>query len=337
MNQLRSWVPSVVAVAIGVAVAIAMLVVGSSDPAHALRAYFVSPFSNRFFFGNMLSSSGYLLVAAIGIVVAFRAGLYNLGGDGQIYVGALAGTMVGLALPGLPGPVGTFVLLTAAAATGALMAGASGVAKHLWDAPEIITSYLLSAAMIPVADYAISGPLRDPSRSLLASARIPDAYRLAQLLPPSDLNTSAIVAVVLAIALLAWIRRTTRGYELRMVGLNRDFAAYVGISRAGYTIGALAVSGALHGLSGGLMIVGTYHAAVSGFSLGIGWNAIAVALVARLDPLLAIASALLFGYLEAGARTAMLQTDFTFQLGMVVQAVILFFVTGSVLMGIRRR
>ncbi len=337
MNRQQSLLPSVVAVAIGVAVAVGLLVVGSRDPAQSLRAYFVSPFSNRFFFGNMLSSSGYLLVAAIGIIVAFRAGLYNLGGDGQIYVGALVATYVALAMPGLPAPVGTLVLLTASAATGALMAAASGAAKHLWDAPEIITSYLLSAALIPVADYAIAGPLRDPSRSLLASARIPSAYRLSRLLPPSELNTSALVAIALAIALFAWIERTTRGYELRMTGMNRDFAAYVGISRAGYTIGALAVSGALHGLSGGLMIAGTFHAAVSGFSLGIGWNAIAVALVARLDPLLAIGSALLFGYLEAGARTAMLQTDFTFQLGMVVQAVILFFVTGSVLIRSRRR
>lgn len=331
----RVW-SGVIAISVALAVTVILLTAGSSTPGAALRAFFVTPLVNRYYVGNMLSSMGNLLVAGLGIVIAFRAGLYNLGGEGQIYVAALFGTLAGLAVPQAPGPVGAIVVVLAATATGALLAGLSGALRHLFRTPELITSFLLSAALIPIVDYLITGPFNDPDRNLLATRTLPEQFWLPRLLLPSELSLALPVALGLAVVVFLVLFRTVAGYELRLFGLNDEFARYAGLHTGGHTIGALAVSGGLHGLCGALMVLGTYHAAISGFTGGLGWNAIAVALIARLHPLAAIASALVFSYLEAGAKAAMLHTDFTFELGTIIQAVIFFFVTARLVFRRRR-
>ena len=327
MDERQPVFTSIIALAIGLLIAVILIVISNEEPGAVLRAFFLRPFSNRYFLGNMVSSAGYLLIAALGVIVAFRAGLFNLGGDGQIYVGALAGTLVALRFPALPGFVEVIVVLAAAAASAGLVAALAGVLKRLFDAPELITSYLLSAALVSVTTWYITGPGRNPAGNLLATPAVSEAYHLHRILPPSELNTSVIWALVLAAGIAFFLSSTVKGYELRQFGSNPRFAGYAGMPTAGITVGAMAASGALHGLTGGLMVLGTYHAAISGFSFGVGWNAIAVALVARLHPLAAILSALVFSFLQAGAQTAMLQSAFTFELSSIIQAAILLLVT----------
>ena len=330
----RMWAGAA-AVAIALAVTVVLLVVGNSTPGAALRAFFVTPITNQYYVGNMLNSMSSLLIAGLGIAIAFRAGLYNLGGEGQIYVSALVGTVVGLAMPAAPGILGSVAVIAAAAAAGAALAGISGALRHYFRAPELITSFLLSAALVPVVDYLITGPLKDPDRNLLATRSLPESFWLPRLLMPSELNITQIVAVGLAVIAYLLLFRTVVGYELRLFGLNNEFARYSGINSGAHTIGAMALSGGLHGLTGALVVLGTYHSAISGFTGGLGWNAIAVALIARLHPLAAIASALVFSYLEAGAKASILHTEFTAELGTIIQAIIFLFVTATVV--IRRR
>ncbi|TFH05813.1 MAG: ABC transporter permease, partial [Spirochaetales bacterium] len=309
---------------------VVLLVAGSETPARALKAFFLAPLQNKYYLGNMLNSMTTLLIAGLGIVVAFRSGLYNLGGEGQIYVSAFVVTVLGLAMPDLPASIGIPVLILAGALSGGLMAGLSGLLRRLWKTPEIITSFLLSAAMVPVIDYLVTGPANDPARNLNATRTLPAQFWLSGMLQPSQLNTGLILALLLAGILFLLMFSTVWGYELRLFGLNERFAEYAGIPPGRYAIGSLAVSGALHGITGAVMILGTYHATISGFTGGVGWNAIAVALVARLHPLGAIPAALLFAYLEAGAKASMLHTEFTIELGTIIQGVVFLFVTASI-------
>lgn len=325
----------VLALGIAAVLTIVLLIIGSTEPGRAIRAFLVAPLVNRYYLGNMLNSMSGLVIAGLGIAIAFRAGLYNLGGEGQIYISAFVATAAALALPRLPGPIGVFIVLLCAIATGAALAGLSGVLRHLWNAPELITSYLLSAAIIPTVDYLVTGPANDPARNLLATRTIPERYFLPELLAPSELNVTLIIALVLAVVVFIVMYRSVSGYELRLFGLNDEFARYAGISAPAYTIGSMAVSGGLHGLTGGLMVMGTYHATIVGFSGGVGWNAIAVALIGHLQPLGVVPAALAFSYLEAGGKAALLHTDFSFELGSVIQATVFFLVTARVL--IRRK
>ena len=119
---------------------------------------------------------------------------------------------------------------------------------------------------------------------------------------------------------------------MRITGLNREFARYGGIAIAGYTVLPMAASGGLHGLAGAFFVLGTHHAAIEGFTAGLGWNGIAVALIGRNHPLLIVPAALVFAFLESGARVASLQTEFTFELGAIIQAVIFFMITAQIVL-----
>ena len=329
---------SVLAITVALGVTVLLLSIGSERPSSALRAFFAAPLTNTYYFGNMLSTAGYLLVAALGVLLAFRSGLYNIGGEGQIFVSALVGTLVGLWLPPGWGIGGTLAVLAAATLTGALLSGLSGLGRQLWGAPELITSYLLSAALVPAAEYLITGPANDPDRSLLATRTLPASFWLPRLLPPSELNLAFVLAIAAALLVFTIMYYTVVGYELRLFGLNQRFAVYAGISAPAFTIGSMTASGALHGMTGALMVLGTHHAAISGFTGGTGWNAIAVALIGRLHPLGAIVASLVFAYLDAGAKASMLHTSFTFELGHIIQAVIFFFVTARLTVrAVRRR
>ncbi len=328
---------AVLALGTALLVTVALLVLGSPSPLRALRAFFWGPFSNRYYFGNMLDTAGLLLIAGLGVSAAFRAGVFNLGGDGQIYICALVSAIVCLAIPGAPAIIGILAATSAAILTGMLLGGLAGLFKYLWDTDELITSFLMSAALVPTVSYLISGPLRNPQSNLLTTVRIAEQFRLLRLLPPSNLNASLFAALLLAPIAFFFLYYTVRGYELRITGLNREFARYGGIAVGAYTIFPMAVSGGLHGLTGAFAVLGTHHAAIGGFTIGLGWNAIAVALIGRNHPLLIIPAALVFAYLEAGSKAAMLHTEFSFELGTIIQAVIFFMITARVVLPQIRR
>ena len=212
----------------------------------------------------------------------------------------------------------------------------SGFFRMKWDTDEMISSFLISSAVILVANYVITGPLDDPASNLLSTRAIGPQYVFAGIFPPSRLNMSAPFAIVAALTVFVFMNRTHMGYEMRMCGLNREFARYGGINVSKYLVLPMVISGALHGLGGGLMILGTYRAGIEGYSFGVGWNGIAVALLARNNPLGVIPAALLFAYLGAGANAAMLNGDITFEIATVAQSFIFYFVTAQALYGIAR-
>jgi ABC-type uncharacterized transport system permease subunit len=317
---------SILAAAAALLTVAVVVILTATEPGRTLGTFLHGPFANRYAMGNFLSQAGLLALTGAGVVIAFRSGVFNLGGEGQVYVAALVTTLLLVATP-LP-PVLAVLL---GASVPAVMAGTSGWLYYKTGADELITSFLLSAAAIPLVDYLIVGPFRDGKTNLLATPTIPESARLARLLPPSTLNTGvfwALIAVLLLWFVLHW---TLPGYELRIVGYNRRLARYAGIPLGRYTTVPMALSGFLHGLAGTVLVLGIHHRSILGFSGGIGWNGIAVALIARNRPGLVVPSALFFAYLNAGARAAVIQNQTTWELGSLIQAVVFLFVTADIL------
>jgi simple sugar transport system permease protein len=309
----------------------------SRIPGKTLSAFFAGPFRNPYYFGNMLASAVPLVFTGLAVAVAFKSSVFNLGGEGQVYAGGLAATAVCLALPTASGLLGGVAAMAAAMAASGILAGLSGFFRMKWNADEMISSFLLSAAVILVVNYFVTGPLDDPNNNLLATLPLAKQYAMAKIFPPSRLNTSAFIA--LAAALLVWflMARTHAGYEMRMCGLNREFSRYGGINVSRYLVLPMLIGGALNGLAGGLLVAGTYGSCIKGFSGGLGWNGIAVALIARNNPLAVVPAALLFAYLEAGAKAAMLHGDVTFEIAAIAQSFIFFLVTAQSLYSVARR
>jgi len=214
-----------------------------------------------------------------------------------------------------------------------LLGGISGGLKVRFDADEMITTFLLSASAVPFVDAVMTGAwLGDRESMLIQSRPVPEAFWIPGLLAPSNFHLGVLVALPLILLFGVLVNHTPWGYRLRLIGRNRDFARYAGISTGFYALVPLGLSGGLHGLAGALGVMGTQHALVQGFSTGWGWNGIAVALIARSNPWGVLPAALLLAFLDQASRTVVLQGQFPFQLSALFQAAILFFITARLVL-----
>lgn len=319
-------------------VMILLIMLFSVTPGKTIYYFFAGPFTNRYYFGNMLNAAIPLLLTGLGISFAFRASMFNLGGEGQVYSGGLAAAAVALSFPTLHPVIGVPAAVIAAAFAGALVAGVSGFFKYKWQTDELISSFLISNALIFIIDNLITGVLQDPESNLLTTKKIASSYWFLKIFPPSNLDISIVFVLLLALVSYYYLFRTHQGYEIRLCGLNPEFARYGGIPVRTYFLLPMFLSGALHGSAGAVSVLGTHHMLYKGFSAGMGWNGIAVALIAGNNPLMVIPAALFFAYIEAGAKSAMINADITFEIASVVQAVIFFLITsGAIYSALERR
>ena len=317
---------------ISLLILVLLVLLFSDTPGSTLYFFFIGPFRNIFSFGNMLNAAIPLIFGALGVTVAMKAGSLNLGGEGQIYLGAFATTAAALALSNL-GIIGGII----AAAVGFISSGAlaafSGFCRAKWNTSELITTFLLSSAVIQIVNYLVTGPFLDPETSLQSTRKIAESTRLPLILRPSNLSAGLFIALAAVVIVQFFLAKTKFGYELRMAGNNELFARYGGINTKLNTILVMAISGGFYGLAGSVAVMGTHYATIKEFSTGIGWNGLAVALIAGFYPPAVIPAALFFAWIGAGARIATQNTGITFEVASVVQAVILLLSTSLVLRG----
>ncbi|GHT92302.1 ABC transporter permease [Spirochaetia bacterium] len=308
----------------------------SKTPGRTLRYFFLGPLQNRYYFGNMLNSAIPLIFGGLGVSIAMKSNNFNLGGEGQIYAGAFVTTIAALALAHL-GFAGAFLALMAGTFFSGLVAGFSGVCKAKWNTSELITSFLVSNALVLVVNYFVTGPFLDVATNLQSTKKIPENFRLPQILPPSNLSAALFIAIAAVILVHIFLSRTRSGYEIRITGGNELFARYGGINTRRITVLAMFLSGAFYGMAGGLAVYGTYYSTVKEFSSGMGWNGLAVALIARFSPIAVIPAAVFFAWIGSGARVAMQNSDVTFEIASIVQGAVFFLVTSQVLRNVFKK
>ncbi len=319
---------SLLPLGIATAVAVVLIVLGTDSVPAALRAFFLAPLTNGFYFSSMLSTAALLLLSGTGVSIAFSAGSFNLGGEGQSYSGGLAAALVFLLASGSQSQgAGLLALLFILAILAAVVVSAfqgllAAVLKTKLDIDPLISSFLLSAGLIPVMDSLIIGPLRDVNSNLLTMPRIPQGVRLPYIASLPKIHLGIFMALMFWLIVTLWYHHSRRGFELKISGANGNFARFAGLPVSGMMILALTLSASFHGIAGFIALTGVHGAAVLGFSSGIGWNGIAVSLVGgnRLKNL-PLAS-LIFSYLISAGNAAMIFTDFSFELSTVIQATV---------------
>lgn len=288
-----------------------MLLALQANPIDAYAALFAGALGTSNSIADTVVKAVPLLFIALGTCIAFRGGVTNIGGEGQLIVGALAGTAVGLALVGGPALLVTALALVAGFLAGGLWGGIAGVLKARFKVNEILSTIMLNSVAVYLANFLLRGPMLDPAQFTSVSripqtARLPQAFLLARLVP-TRLHLGVVIAVVLAILVWVLLWRTTIGYRIRAVGHNPDAARYAGINVSRYTVLSLALSGALGGLGGAVQVFGvTYRMLTDGSAVGFtgnaGFNGIVAALFGQLHPLGAIPAAFFFGALLVGAN-----------------------------------
>jgi len=322
--------------AIAIIILIILIFIFSDNPFSTLYFFFIGPFRSVFSFGNMLNASVPLILGALGVSIAMKTGNLNLGGEGQVYLGAFITVAAALELSNTFLSQYGIIIIIIACLLGTLCSGSiaalSGFCKAKWNTNELITTFLLSCAVIPVINYLITGPYLNPETSLISTKKIAENLRLALLLKPSNLNIGIFIAIFFVFIVHIFLSKTKLGYEFRMAGKNEIFARYGGINTKLNTVMAMLFSGILYGLAGSIAVLGTHHAVIKEFSSGLGWNALAVALIARFYSPAVIPAAFFFAWLGAGSRIAMQNTGLTMDVALIVQAVILFLCTSTVLL-----
>lgn len=283
-----------------------------------------------------LTSTIPLVLSGLGIGLAFRAGLFNIGAEGQIVIGGLAAVIASFAITGLPFYVHMPLVLTIGMLAGALYAGLAGFLRAATGAHEVISTIMLNLIAFRMLDYVLRQPFiqkegrSDPiSKAVLETAELP---RLLTFIDPNLRVHAGLVIMLVSVGLIYWLLfRSKLGFAFRVSGENPDAAKYAGI-RAGLTIVlAMALAGGLAGLAGATQVTGVLGRASPGFSAGIGFDAIAVALLGRSHPVGILLAGLLFGALEAGGRQMQVDAGVSIDLIGIVQALIIVFVAAPLL------
>jgi len=243
-----------------------------------------------------------LLLTGLAVAIAFKAGIWNIGAEGQFYAGAVAATFLGTHWGAGSAPLALVVIPLAAAVAGALWAAAPALLRARFGVLEVITTIMLNFIAEYLVGYLVHGPLQEAGHTYPQSDPIAAAARLAPLLPGTRLTWAFPIGVMLAIAAWIMLTRTRPGFVLRAAGAGPIAAQVSGripVRRVATT--AFLLSGAVAGLAGAAEVMGVTFALYEKLSPGYGYTAIAVALLARLHPLGVIAAAIAFGALEAGA------------------------------------
>jgi ABC-type uncharacterized transport system permease subunit len=273
-----------------------------ADAARILEAFWHgSVGSSSAFFSGTLVRAIPLIVIGVGVSLAFRAGVFNIGGEGQLALGAIAASIVGLTLPSMS-VLSAIAALVFAAVAGAVWAGIAALLRHRFGVLEVISTLMLNFVAANLVSYLVRGPLQEPSRIYPQSELIAEAARLPRLWMGTRLHFGIAIAVAVAVGAWWFLARTAAGFRLRAVGASPTAAVVTGRVNAGRVAAmALVGSGALAGVAGGMEVAGVTYALYENISPGYGFSAIAVAMLARLHPLRVIGAALLFAILETGA------------------------------------
>lgn len=260
--------------------------------------------------GETLGVAGPLLLVALGTIVNAKAGLVNIGQEGQLLVGAAVATYVGVRLGG-PGPLVLVALILAGFVGGAVWAGLAGVLRYWRNVPEVLTTLLLVTVAANLVGYGLKSsslllaPAAGRANRNQVSEQLADSARLPRItLFGNEFPVSVVGAVVLAAVVAVLLARSVPGFRLRMLGRNPTAAHRAGVTAARFGMAAMLVSGGLAGVAGAVMLAGGdfgNYQLVPGFSVNIGWTGLLVALVARERALPAIAVAFVFASLRTGA------------------------------------
>ena len=329
---LRGTIRIAGALLAALALTVLVIALAHGNPVQGLTALGLGAFGSPYDLGNTLSKMTPLLLTGLGVALAFRARLWNIGGEGQFLVGSVAAAAVGAyTFKGLPSFLLIPLLLTGGAGAGALWAGIAGWMRAARGVPEVISTIMLNFVAAQLLSYLVGfgGPLQEAGRAQPASEALPPNAMLPNALPASPLHAGFAVALLAAAAVAVFLFWTRAGFAVRAVGANPDAARVAGIDVERTQLTTMLWSGALCGLAGAVELSGAIGTFSADYAPGYGFTAVAVALLGRLNPAGIVLSALFFGALAAGSGSMERTAGVSSVLVYVIQAVALLVLLGS--------
>lgn len=311
-----------------------ILLGAGGNPIEAYAAMVAGAFGGASQWRNTISVAVPVVGMALAVAIPLRAGVVNLGGEGQIVVGGITAVVVGTAVD-LPMPVSLLVALAAGAMAGGLVGSVPALLENRLGVPLLVSSLLLSYPVVALASYLVRFPLRDPGTGLPQTPPLGEAYRMPTVFGVGAglLVIGAVVAVIVVID-----RRTPFGYEVRLTGLNRRFTEYAGVDVPRMVTRVMVGGGAVAGLVGAMLVTSFPHRFIDGALIvpSYTWTGLLAALLARANPLGAVVAGVFFAALQVGGFGMERSTDIPRELSSVLQAVVIVILAASIAVAGRR-
>ena len=309
VNFLRAIRAPVTAIALTLAIGFVVVVAIADEPMLAYRDLLFANFDSLSNFALFLNRATPLTLIALGVIFSFRAGIFNVGGEGQLYAGAIATTVIGVSLPGLPAIVLFPLALAAGIAAGAFLGWIPAVLKVRLSVDEVVTTLMLNIIVLLFTSYLANQVIRDPTSYGAVSAVLPEKIWLPAFPGVPGATSGIIIAAVLSVASWILLFRTEWGAQLRAAGTNLRFAQSIGIPADRRVITAMLLAGGCGGLAGALYVLGIGHRFEQNFSPEYGLVGLTCALLARVHPIGALATALFYAMMINGAAYMQISSD----------------------------
>ncbi|WP_158817837.1 ABC transporter permease [Methylocapsa sp. S129] len=306
----------------------ALIAAAGVNPLTAYAALFESALGSRNGIAETLLRTVPLALCGLGVALAFRSGVFNVGAEGQLFLGGTAAAAVGVAGAGWPSVLLLPAMAMAAMLAGALWSGVAAVLKLRFRADELITTIMLNYVAIHFVSYLLHGPLKDPNAALAQTTRLTNEARLPVLLAGTRLHAGILMAIVAAALAHLFLWKRTNGFRLRVVGLNPRAAENAGMNVRAMIVFGFLICGALSGLAGFAEVSGVQRRMIENLSPGFGYTAIMVALLGATSPLGVLAAAFLFAALQIGATTMESAAGVPSTLTTIIQGLVVLFLIG---------
>jgi len=314
--------------AIVTALAIGALIIAASGASviDAYRGLFEGAFGKPRAIAETLVITTPYILTGLAVAFGFKCGLFNIGVEGQLYAGAVSAAFIGYAVKGLPVYIHLPLAMLVGLLGGALWGAIPGYLKAKTGGHEVINTIMMNHIMLRLTDFLVKNPMLDTTASIPRTPYIQETAHLPKIFPAFRLHWGFLIAIAAVFAIYFILYKTTVGFEIRTVGYNQKAARYAGMNITKNFILAMAVSGGLAGLAGANEVIGLNYYLPAAFISGYGFDAIAIALLAKSNPFAIVPSALLWAALRNGAGLMQIRANISIDLINIIQACVIMFI-----------
>ncbi|MHB8857281.1 MAG: ABC transporter permease [Bellilinea sp.] len=276
-----------------------LLWLDGKTPRDVLNSAFTSTFASNFRFANMVSRLLTIVLVALASAIPFKAGIWNIGADGQLAIGGFSAALIGFSLTGLAPAIHIPLAILAGMLGGAIWAAIPALLRLRFRANEIVTTIMMNYLALLLTGYLVNYPFRAAGSANAETPLVQDSAILTRMVPLSNLSTGLFLAIIAFLVIYFLDRKTTWGYEWRVLGANEEFGRYGGVSDKKMRFLAMCLGGALAGLAGSILVLGVYHKFILGMGGSVGFTGILIALIAANSPALILVVSMIFAILQS--------------------------------------
>lgn len=303
-----------------------LLSLNGHPPAEVLGGAYSSTFSSNYRFANLVARLITIVLVALAAAIPFKAGIWNIGGDGQLLVGAFSSALVGIYVTGLPAVLHATLAVIAGLLGGAVWAMIPGFIRLKYNANEIVTTIMMNYLATLFTGYLVTYPFHSPGSSNPETLNILDSAALPRLVPMSNLSVGLYITIAVFVLIYFIDKKTVWGFEWRVIGSNPEFSKYGGVNNKRMQFIAMCFGGALAGLAGSILVLGNYHKFIAGLGGGVGFTGVLIAIIAANSPFIILIIAIIFAVLQNSIIGMQSKIGIAVEFSDIIQSVIILMV-----------